>query len=104
MIDLIHTLMHQQHRLIIRAQQARSKRALAKGDRSALDAEAYIDTGIDLGLRDRLSLREEVRSDLARGADGEGCFGGHGDLFWPVCVGDNNWEDCLPSEKYGRHD
>ena len=67
MIDLVNTLMHQQHRVIIRSQQTRRKRSLAKRDCPTLNAETYINTGVYLSFGDGFTVWEEMRSDFSGG-------------------------------------
>jgi hypothetical protein len=50
MINLINTLMHQQHRLIIGRQQKRRKRSLPEAHCAPLDLETFLNRGVDLGF------------------------------------------------------
>ena len=67
MINLIHTLMHQQHRLIIRSQQTRRKRSFPKRYRASLYSQAHIDPSVNLLFGDGRALGEEVRGNGTRG-------------------------------------
>lgn len=72
MIDLIDTLVRQQHRLIIGAEQACCEGALAEGYGAPLDRQAGVYAGLDLGACYGRAGGEEVGCDFVGGGCGEG--------------------------------
>ena len=77
MINLINTLMHQQHRLMIRRKQQRRERPLPKRYSAPLDFEAFFDRSVDLRLGGDAARGKEGGDEGLGRLGGECCFCGH---------------------------